>query len=776
MSVRRSVAWMAVAQGSYFALQFGASIVLARLLSPHDMGVFAIALATTSLLALVQAFGLGSLIVREPQLEPDLLATAFTINTLIGLVLAASTAGLGFFGAALLREQGVASVLLVLAAQPLIALFEFLPASRLEREGDFKTIALVRTIRTAVATTLTIVLAFKGLSYMSLAWGQLAGAAFNALALNVLATRHVSFRLSLKEWRAVARFGRQMLAVSGVNALADRLAEILLGRIIDLAALGLYSRASSMFHLLWNNIHIVMARIILVDFADLVRRGVPLRDRYLRVVALMTGALWPGFAGLAILSRPLVELVYGPQWLGAALPLSMLSIAALILVSITMTWEVFIVSHETGRQARFEFLRSGVGLALFTAGCCVNLTTAAAARIADAIFSVFLYRSHLERMTGATRGDLAPIYRSSAIATIAAVAPAAALMAFFRGSPTAPAPYVIGAIAAGVALWLAALWSLRHPLYYEIATALRRRRLGGPQAFGDDFFTSERGLARQYKQRYPRLARLLDEAYDLSLTFSPAFARLRRDAVTAKPRNVLVVGVEAAARPGDMLKVARGLKSDWHQVSLSTWPMADRGKFANVEAAIDAAPAPLEAYDWLIIADDDVEVAPGFLDAFIAASEAAGLAIAQPAHRFNSYANFGLTHRRWGALVRQTQFVEIGPLTALRRETFDALIPFPRSRWCYGIDVYWASIAEEKGWKVGVVDATPMRHLRPVAKAYDATAAIVEGRQLLTMLGVPSTGINLLGGGRIALGWLNRAPGSDRRAPPRRGDAGRPRL
>jgi GT2 family glycosyltransferase len=190
--------------------------------------------------------------------------------------------------------------------------------------------------------------------------------------------------------------------------------------------------------------------------------------------------------------------------------------------------------------------------------------------------------------------------------------------------------------------------------------------------------------------------------------------------------------------------------------------MADQGKFANVEAAIGAAPAALGAYDWLIIADDDIEVAPGFLDEFIAASEAAGLAISQPAHRFNSYANFALTHRRWGALVRETQFVEIGPLTALRRETFEALIPFPRSRWCYGIDVYWASIAEEKGWKVGVVDATPIRHLRPAAKAYDATAAIAEGRQLLTMLGVPSAGMSLLGGGRIALGWLNRAPVSNR--------------
>lgn len=756
MSARRSVAWMAAAQGSYFALQFGGSIILARLLSPHDMGVFAIALAMVALLALVQALGLGSLIVREARLEPSLVATAFTINALLGVLLAGAISALGLFGAMFLHEDGVRQVLLVLALQPLIAIFEFLPASRLERDGDFKTLALIKTVRSALATTLTVLLAFQGFSYMSLAWGQLAGAAFNAVALGVVAARHVSFRLSLQEWRQVSRFGGQMLAISGVNNLADRVAEILLGRIIDLAALGLYSRASSMFHLLWNNIHIVMARILLVDFADLVRRGVPLRERYLRVVALMTGILWPGFAGLAILSGPFIQIVYGPQWIGAAIPLSMLSIAGMILVSITMTWQVFVVSQETDRQARIEFVRSGVGLALFTAGCFVNLWTAAASRIGDALFSFFLYRPHLERMTGASRADLAPIYRRSGLATVAAVAPAAVLMIVFRGAPTTPAPYIAVVVILGVGLWLIALRLLRHPLFDEIANAARKltaRRRGPATASAQDFFTSNRGLARQYKQRYPRLALVLDRVHDAGLASSRALARLRREAAKAPPRNVLIVGVEVPTRLGEMAAVAERLRLGRHRTTVSIVPMADRGKFANADVAIAAAPAPLESYDWLIIADDDIAFEPGFLEDFIAASEAAGLSIAQPAHRFDSYANFGLTHRRWGALVRETRFVEIGPLTAFRRETFADLVPFPTSRWCYGIDVYWASMAEAKGWRMGVVDATPIRHLRPVARAYDAAGAITEGRELLERFGVSVDADRILEPGRIALAW-----------------------
>ena len=81
------------------------------------------------------------------------------------------------------------------------------------------------------------------------------------------------------------------------------------------------------------------------------------------------------------------------------------------------------------------------------------------------------------------------------------------------------------------------------------------------------------------------------------------------------------------------------------------------------------------------------------------------------------------------------------------------MIPFPQSRWCYGIDVYWAVVAQKKAWRMGIVDATPIGHLRPVAKAYDAAGAITEGRELLARFGVSVDRKRILDGGRIALAW-----------------------
>ena len=409
---------MTLSQGGLVIIQFAGAVVLSRLLTPYEMGVYAIATAMVGALGVVQTFGLTGFMVREQNPHPDLVASVFTINTLLALLLSAAVAALSVLGGWFLHEAGVQQVLLVLALLPLLAALEFVPLTSLERQGRFKAIALVSLARTFTGTSLTVGLACLGFSSMSLAYGNLLGGVVTCGCYNVVGRQHATLRLGLKEWRRITRYGLQMMAISGVNTFASRAAEALLGRLLGLSALGLYSRASGLNGLLWDNIHLVIGRVVFVDLASLRRQGVSLRDPYLRTVETVTALLWPAFAGMAVLSGPLILTVYGARWIGAAAPLSMLSLAAIILVAITMTWEIFVVCGETGRQARFEALRAGVGLTAFVCGCFFGLTGAAGARILEAVFSFGLYRPHLERMTATTGRDFLPIYLRSGLLTV----------------------------------------------------------------------------------------------------------------------------------------------------------------------------------------------------------------------------------------------------------------------------------------------------------------------------------------------------------------------
>jgi GT2 family glycosyltransferase len=206
---------------------------------------------------------------------------------------------------------------------------------------------------------------------------------------------------------------------------------------------------------------------------------------------------------------------------------------------------------------------------------------------------------------------------------------------------------------------------------------------------------------------------------------------VRRAALTAPPRRrVLVAGV---ARP-ELASITRAIRAELersrHDVALHLDPgAAGLGKWANLRATLAAHPA--DAADWLLIVDDDVVLPVGFLDAFLWTAERFDLALAQPAHAFASHAAWPVTRRRPGLLARRTRFVEIGPVTALRADAFPVLLPFPELAMGWGLDAHWSSAAAEAGLRLGVVDITPIRHLRPIANSYPRAAAEEEAARFL---------------------------------------------
>jgi len=244
----------------------------------------------------------------------------------------------------------------------------------------------------------------------------------------------------------------------------------------------------------------------------------------------------------------------------------------------------------------------------------------------------------------------------------------------------------------------------------------------------DDFLSGRSGYVAGKRGR---LLRAHDALHDLAAL--PARARRLRTARNAAPRRrVLVVGIERTDVPNLMASTRAELQRSRHDVTIDVAPAAPgRGKFENLDALL--ARHDLGAFDWIVVTDDDVALPHAFLDTFLACAEAGGLRLAQPAHRRHSHAAWDVTRRRAGSDWRETNFVEIGPLTAFDATAAATLLPFPKElKMGWGLDAHWSAIAQERGWRIGVVDATPIGHtIRPAASDYPRETAAAEARRFL---------------------------------------------
>jgi hypothetical protein len=206
---------------------------------------------------------------------------------------------------------------------------------------------------------------------------------------------------------------------------------------------------------------------------------------------------------------------------------------------------------------------------------------------------------------------------------------------------------------------------------------------------------------------------------------------LDRLARTSPPRRVLGLSV---VRPGSALidAAVEELQTTRHELKLELGSTAalTGGKFQNLNLLLQKADSE---FDWLLVFDDDIELPHHFLDRFIAVAEHFDLALAQPAQTLMSHAAWRVTRRRANSLIRETRFVEIGPVTAFRRDVAEALTPFPDLKFGWGLDLHWAALAQERGWRLGVVDVLPVKHeSAPVATSYRHDDAIAEAQAFLT--------------------------------------------
>jgi|HubBroStandDraft_4_1064222.scaffolds.fasta_scaffold21740_2 GT2 family glycosyltransferase len=234
--------------------------------------------------------------------------------------------------------------------------------------------------------------------------------------------------------------------------------------------------------------------------------------------------------------------------------------------------------------------------------------------------------------------------------------------------------------------------------------------------------------------------------------------RLRLDLATRHEpplRRVLAIGVVRPEHAVLAASIRAELLRSRHEVELRTCPPGGLGKFENLNRLLaehspdgrdldrrdsdghdsdgrDSDRHGLDGLDWLLVIDDDIELPRGFLDRLLFLCERFSLQLAQPAHRLSSHAAWPVTRRRPGSVAHETQFVEIGPVTAFARTTFDTLLPFPELRMGWGLDAHWAALAREHSWRCGVIDAVAIGHrVAPAADAYSRETALAEAREFL---------------------------------------------
>ncbi len=320
-SVRRSVAITFLDKYATLAISVVSTMILSRLLTPEEIGVFSVASIFVLLASILRDFGVADYLVQVDRVTPEALGAAFTLMLFVSWMLAAILWLGAPWAAQFYHEPGVAAVLHVLAVNFLLIPFGAVFMALLKRSMRFEISLRIHLAQSLTHALVAVGLAWWGMGYMSLAWASLSGVVVTVVASLWYRPRDIPVRPRLRGMRAVAHFGGWASLGTLAGQGAASLPELAIGRSFGMAEVGYFSRANGLIQLFDHSVMNAAAPVVMPHFARLRRERGDLAEHALYMVRLVTALAWPFYALLALLAGPVIALLYGHQW-DAAVPLA----------------------------------------------------------------------------------------------------------------------------------------------------------------------------------------------------------------------------------------------------------------------------------------------------------------------------------------------------------------------------------------------------------------------------------------------------------------------
>ncbi|MGQ0589480.1 MAG: oligosaccharide flippase family protein [Sphingosinicella sp.] len=336
---------------------FCAVFLLARLLSPRDFGIMALAAAAMALVDIFSALGIRQALLRIPEPERAHLDTAWTIQLILLVVLAAVLAATAPAVAAFFDEPALAPVTAVLSLRFVLQGLANIGIVEFDR-----TLQLGKDLRMRVSVRLaalvgTVIAAVLLRSYWALAIGLVLQSALHLGASYLFHPYRPRFSLAKRaELLNVSLWMFLAYAAQVVHHQAERLA---VGKIAATHVVGFYSIGKDLASIFTMEIATALNRVTFVTTA---RTGAPLHRDAGRAVAMLGSYAMiaaPAGIGIAAVAEDTVAVLFGAQWLAAA-PLLQLIAPALALYAV---YKLIVSSLQASGRARTAAIMSCAGAA-----------------------------------------------------------------------------------------------------------------------------------------------------------------------------------------------------------------------------------------------------------------------------------------------------------------------------------------------------------------------------------------------------------------------------
>lgn len=366
--------FIAVSKYSGMLVSIIISMVLARILSPSDYGVVAIATVFIVFFSLFTDMGLGTAVIHNKELTYDDYAHIFGWSFWIGLVLSALFALAAIPISNFYDQEVLVPICQLLSLQLLFSSLNIVPNALLSKNKCFKTIAIRNLIIQVSCGVISILFASFGGGLYSLLINPIAGAILLFIANQLHLKQGIHFIPSAAPLKKIFSYSLYQFLAQIVGYFGNNISSLIIGKTISVSALGFYQKAQQTIGMPSSAINGVVTPVLFPYLSDWQNDLPRMYNAFERVNRFVITLAFPIAALLLVCSREIILIFYGPQWGDSINCFAIMTFIIAMQISSVCTTAVFQACGCTDVLFRLGLVNTSVSIICLTIGAIVIRT------------------------------------------------------------------------------------------------------------------------------------------------------------------------------------------------------------------------------------------------------------------------------------------------------------------------------------------------------------------------------------------------------------------
>lgn len=401
----RGIKWGIIQKCTMQPVQFVYGIILARLITPAEMGILGLTAIFFAIANQLKDCGFGLALIRKQDRTDADICTVFWFNIVASLLLSiilflAAPWFASFFNQPALIQLTRVSALLMFLHSTGSVHWTLYQARR-----DFKTPAIVSMCTTLVAMPFTIWAAFAGWSYWAPMLQGIISGLLGLITIWIISPWKPKFIFSRQSFHTFFSFGFKILISGILNSLYDNMKSLFIGRMYSPASLGLYNRAWGVAHMprsVFNGLITSVSYPILATLQHDDNHLWTVYSKYIRSTSIII--FFVSYL-LVSLAEPFVQVLYGPNWEACVPYIQLILIAASTCHFCEINYNLLMVKGRTDIALKLNIMQKLFSVLLIVPACFHSVMAICWASVCFAPFGIITNAYYTRKLFGVSLWD-----------------------------------------------------------------------------------------------------------------------------------------------------------------------------------------------------------------------------------------------------------------------------------------------------------------------------------------------------------------------------------